>query len=333
MMDEGESKPADNEISNHEGNDVPKISKNQLKRQRRAEYMQRKRNEKRQKLKEEKQLKKSLASDSNALSSSIPRVIYTAEEKAALKEERERKFQSSCDNNFAVILDCSYESLHLERALKSLCQQIMFCYALNRSHEHPVSLHVTGIGPKSIEQLNKLKYSSWKNVSITDNDFMKLPQFSTSDPSSSSASTTGMTGRPRKLVFLSSDAEDVLEELDPNCAYIIGGIVDRNRYKGMTYRRAIAEGIATAKLPIREYVQLSGTHILTINHVFEILLRYATSKSWPQALEIVLPKRKVVDEVATSESGEEQDEDNASSDRGDDEPILTEDSQLDRINK
>ena len=32
-------------------------------------------------------------------------------------------------------------------------------------------------------------------------------------------------------VYLTADADDILDELDPSNIYIIGGIVDRNRFK------------------------------------------------------------------------------------------------------
>jgi tRNA (guanine9-N1)-methyltransferase len=46
------------------------------------------------------------------------------------------------------------------------------------------------------------------------------------------------SNRIKKLVYLTSDAEHTLETLDDNTAYIIGGIVDRNRLKGVTYNKA-----------------------------------------------------------------------------------------------
>jgi tRNA (guanine9-N1)-methyltransferase len=46
---------------------------------------------------------------------------------------------------------------------------------------------------------------------------------------------------------LTSDAEETLETLDDNTAYIIGGIVDRNRLKGVTYNKARHQNISTAK--------------------------------------------------------------------------------------
>jgi tRNA (guanine9-N1)-methyltransferase len=93
-------------------------------------------------------------------------------------------------------------------------------------------------------------------------------------------------------VYLTSDAEETIESLDKNCAYIIGGVVDRNRLKGITYKKATAQGIRTAKLPIKENYALSATHILTVNHVFEILLNYGSTGGWKKAMEAVLPQRK-----------------------------------------
>lgn len=42
-----------------------------------------------------------------------------------------------------------------------------------------------------------------------------------------------------KVIYLSSDADEELDEIEwsPDCAYIIGGIVDRNRLKGEAFRK------------------------------------------------------------------------------------------------
>jgi tRNA (guanine9-N1)-methyltransferase len=56
------------------------------------------------------------------------------------------------------------------------------------------------------------------------------------------------------LVYLTADSENIIKELDPAKAYIIGGIVDRNRYKHLTLNKANSEGIQHAKLPIGEFV-------------------------------------------------------------------------------
>ena len=55
-----------------------------------------------------------------------------------------------------------------------------------------------------------------------------------------------------KIVYLSSEAEDVLETLKPDTAYVIGGLVDHNHHKGLCHQEATKLGLKTARLPIDE---------------------------------------------------------------------------------
>lgn len=50
-----------------------------------------------------------------------------------------------------------------------------------------------------------------------------------------------------KIVYLSADADETLTELKQDELYIIGGIVDRNRYKFLTLDKASRLGIRAAK--------------------------------------------------------------------------------------
>lgn len=63
--------------------------------------------------------------------------------------------------------------------------------------------------------------------------------------------------------------------------YIIGGIVDRNRLKGVTYKKAQEQGIATAKLPLDKYVEMgASTRVLTVNHgALSVLGPHAASRA------------------------------------------------------
>jgi tRNA (guanine9-N1)-methyltransferase len=62
--------------------------------------------------------------------------------------------------------------------------------------------------------------------------------------------------------------------------------------KCMCLRKAEEQGIATARLPIGEFIQMSTRKILAVNHVFEILLNYLDSRDWNQAFLAVIPERK-----------------------------------------
>lgn len=57
-------------------------------------------------------------------------------------------------------------------------------------------------------------------------------------------------------MYLTADSPDELSELDPSKVYILGGLVDRNRHKGICYQRAQEAGVATARLPITQHMKL-----------------------------------------------------------------------------
>jgi tRNA (guanine9-N1)-methyltransferase len=94
------------------------------------------------------------------------------------------------------------------------------------------------------------------------------------------------------IVYLTSDSPHTLTTLLPNTSYIIGGIVDKNRHKGICYKRACERGIPTAKLPIGEYMTMQSRSVLAINHVVEIMLRWLETGDWGEAFLKVIPKRK-----------------------------------------
>ena len=94
------------------------------------------------------------------------------------------------------------------------------------------------------------------------------------------------------IVYLTSDSPHTLERLSPNTSYIIGGIVDKNRHKGLCYKRACGKGIPTAKLPIGEYMTMQSRSVLAVNHVVEIMLKWMETGDWGEAFLSVIPKRK-----------------------------------------
>ncbi|KDR84073.1 hypothetical protein GALMADRAFT_236718 [Galerina marginata CBS 339.88] len=116
--------------------------------------------------------------------------------------------------------------------------------------------------------------------------------------SSSAEKTTNSSGNPSfvpqsRVVYLTADTEDELVELQPDEVYIIGGICDHNRYKNLCLDKAKESGIRTARLPIGRYLaSLPTRKVLTVNQVFEILVKWVETKDWEESLYSVIPKRK-----------------------------------------
>lgn len=63
--------------------------------------------------------------------------------------------------------------------------------------------------------------------------------------------------------------------------------------QNLCLNKATASGIRAARLPIGRYLtDLPTRKVLTVNQVFEILLKWVETKDWEQAFYAVIPKRK-----------------------------------------
>ncbi|XP_055973202.1 tRNA methyltransferase 10 homolog B [Sorex fumeus] len=100
------------------------------------------------------------------------------------------------------------------------------------------------------------------------------------------------------LVYLTSDSEHALEDVDPNKVYILGGLVDESIQKKVTFQKAQEHSVKTARLPIQEYMvrcqneKNYHSEILAINQVFDILSTYFETQNWPEALKKGVSPRK-----------------------------------------
>jgi len=187
-------------------------------------------------------------------------------------------------SSFGVCIDCGFGDLMTFKESKSLAVQITFCYAVNKRSENPVRISVTDLTGVTCQQLN------------TTNGFPE--QWKTRAFSHSTQPLEKVHPDTSKLVYLTSDADHTLDHLDDSKIYVIGGIVDRNRLKGTTNRKAQELGISTARLPIDDHLKLVSSKVLTVNHVFEILLKYRQhGNDWKKAMLDVLPARKGITQV------------------------------------
>ncbi|KAF9428367.1 tRNA (guanine(9)-N(1))-methyltransferase [Podila epigama] len=88
----------------------------------------------------------------------------------------------------------------------------------------------------------------------------------------------------KKVVYLSADSPNTITHLDPGTCYVLGGIVDKNRFPRLCQEKAEKMGLETAQLPIGDYIQMSSRRILTVNQ---------ECGDWKEAFLKVIPQRKL----------------------------------------
>ncbi|XP_042667638.1 LOW QUALITY PROTEIN: tRNA methyltransferase 10 homolog A [Centrocercus urophasianus] len=238
-----------------------------------------KRKEKRQKRKLERQSKSDTSNEGN---------------------DRKRMRREVVPSTLRLVVDCSFDDLMVLKLLahgkafcgglseglcknklcciqdvKKLHKQIQRCYAENRKAFHPVQFYLTSHGGqlKSNMNENDKGWVNWKDIQIRTEHYSELI-------------------KKEDLVYLTSDSPDVLGELDERKAYVIGGLVDHNHHKGITYKKAVEQGIGHAQLPLGSFVKMNSRKVLAVNHVFEIILAYLEKRDWKEAFFSVLPQRK-----------------------------------------
>lgn len=225
----------------------------------------------------------------------------------------------------AIIVDCQYEQYMQEGELVSLSSQITRCYSDNRAAKHPVHLYISSYGG-NMKQRNETvlenQHLKWKGVHLCEGDFVEvashakaamasprggeriqlLQQDNSAEPVSlaTPAQTTKSAPTPeleaddvdKSIVYLTADSPYILDRLEPNTSYVVGGIIDKNREKGLCYRLAREKNVRTAKLPIGEYMVMHHRHVLATNHVVEIMLKWLETGDWGAAFMQVIPTRK-----------------------------------------
>ena len=209
-----------------------------------------------------------------------------------------------------IIIDCGFDDLMQDHERKSLGSQVTRCYSDNHKAPYQAHLVISSFGGHLKERFDTLlcgNHRSWKGVRFLEEDFneaaeqakewMKAPDGGTlagalahSELLPQDASCEEAT--EGEVVYLTSDSPYTLSGLKPYSTYIIGGIVDKNRHKGICYKKAMEAGVKTAKLPIGDYMQMNSRFVLATNHVSEIMVRWLESGDWGVAFDRVVPKRK-----------------------------------------
>jgi tRNA (guanine9-N1)-methyltransferase len=223
-----------------------------------------------------------------------------------------------------IIVDCDFEKYMMEGERISLASQVTRCYSDNRKAKVQAHLYVSSFGGEMKERYETIlgnQHVQWKAIKFSESDFIETSRVAfeamkadaggemieplrvpaDGRPAMAIDSTSGgpraePEAEPaedvKNIVYLSSDSPYTLERLEPNTCYIIGGLVDKNREKGLCHRRAREKGIRTAKLPIGDYLEMASRRVLATNHVVEIMIRWLESGDWAKAFLEVIPKRK-----------------------------------------
>ncbi|XP_013781221.2 LOW QUALITY PROTEIN: tRNA methyltransferase 10 homolog A-like [Limulus polyphemus] len=247
------------EITDNSVKQTTCISKKQLKKQARHEKWLQQKPIRRAKEKEKKREKQEAKEKG----------IILGPSKKYLKQVKMK--DSSC--SICIAFDVSLDELMTEAERSKCFKQLQHCYSMNRRAPAPLQLYITSFSGAIRENLSKYPGIVNWDVYFHEEDYIDC------------------FGKDR-VVYLTSESANIVEKLEDSKIYIIGGLVDHNRHKGLCYRKAIEKGISHARLPIDEFIKMQTRKVLTIDHVFEILLRVSEGKTWQEAFLSVLPQRK-----------------------------------------
>ena len=288
------------------------ISKSQMKKLKKQEEWKKKMDEIKKHKKEKKKEKKRIKKEQKELEKKLnPKLKEEDELKTKTnlntpfktRKQLKEEFKQKCKNGVRVIIDCDFEHLMNERGNKSMVRQITDLYGINRSSSNPFRLILYGMGNKIKEGLKKTGYENWIGVEIYYKEqyqdfesFIKEILYK--------EDKRDLKDIKNDIYYLTADSENNIENIDNNATYIIGGIVDRNKYKGLSLNKAKQLGINHGKFPIGEYLKLHSSQVLTTNHTFHILNEFSIKHDWKEAFTSIIPKRK-----QDNEEDEVEDED------------------------
>ncbi|KAF5022440.1 hypothetical protein F66182_5525 [Fusarium sp. NRRL 66182] len=290
--------------------DITGMSKSALKRLRKQQKWEAGKEERKQKRKE----------------SRINRKVRKREEKAALiaqgidPDANKQQKPPSVSVPISLVFDCDFEQYMRDKELISLGSQITRSYSENKNAKYRTHIYVSNWNGKLAQRFHEIlddKHKNWKGIDFVDGDFVACAEEAREkmkdegnhmiealqhdknpwvrdekDPLPLPDPEPEPRPEYSDIVYLSSDSPYTLDRLEPNTSYIIGGLVDKNREKGLCYKRARERGIRTARLPIGQYMVMQSRMVLATNHVVEIMLKWLEYENWGDAFLSVIPKRK-----------------------------------------
>ncbi|KIJ69851.1 hypothetical protein HYDPIDRAFT_120980 [Hydnomerulius pinastri MD-312] len=204
-----------------------------------------------------------------------------------------------------VVVDLGFDELMSDKEINSLTSQLAYTYGTNRraacSFSSLLFTSLDGRTKQRLDAINEAGYRRWTNTEWWEEGYDRIwTEASHSGRSSSELGNAQGSLAPdhqadairSTVVYLTADSSEELLELKEGETYIIGGICDHNRYKNLCLNKADGSRIRHARLPIGRYIALTTRKVLTVNQVFEILLKWLDTRNWEAAFWAVIPQRK-----------------------------------------
>lgn len=179
---------------------------------------------------------------------------------------KRRRVEKSEPFDARVVVDLGFDDMMTDQEIKSLVSQMAYTYSANRKAERPFSsLLFTSLNGRTLARLESLSDAAYKrwtgsefwtegyerlweerieeegtevDVSDREDDARAETSRAVAEGPGNVHKTKGKCSLPKpqcvqrqNVVYLTADSEEELTELKESETYIIGGIVDHNRYK------------------------------------------------------------------------------------------------------
>ncbi|KAM9426848.1 tRNA methyltransferase 10 homolog B [Pholidichthys leucotaenia] len=232
---------------------------------------------KKSKRKEEKQRRKLHRKQEAGTSTDQPQ--FTKRVIKAITKERLAEAQSA---GLKLCVDLSMTDCMSDKEISRLAGQLRRLYGSNKKATRPFHLFLTDLREDSCLYRECIRMNDGFL-----NYMMEITEESCVD-----------LFPPESVVYLTPDAEEVLETVDADKVYVLGGLVDESIQKKLSLVRARELSVHAARLPIDEYmvkndnVKNFHSKILAVNQVLDILLTFWDTGSWTEALQMWFPPGK-----------------------------------------